>query len=207
MKSRLEIFIVGDKFVGADQQNHNQSTEMKTITDKLRSPALALALAITGSYGFLPSAMSQAIGFVDYASRPLNTNLATSVSLFDGNVTITAHTLIDKNNPLTLPPVGQTGAISSEAGKSPFEGGFGVQTDDGSGSGQALSGDKSYEIDFGRIAGLALDANVTSFTIRETKDQIDVKAFAAGVVPGPSSVALIFSAYGIMMIFRRRSRR
>lgn len=72
---------------------------------------------------------------------------------------------------------------------------------------QTLSADNAYEIRFGLIQGLNPDAKVTSITLRETRDSIYLRAFDAGVVPEPSSAALVLSAFGLLMIFRRRTRR
>lgn len=74
-------------------------------------------------------------------------------------------------------------------------------------SGQTLSAENAYEIRFGLIQGLNPEAKVTNITLRETRDSIYLKAFDAGVVPEPSSAALVLSAYGLLMIFRRRNRR
>lgn len=272
---------------------------MKNATNKSNWRFLCLALVFTGAPMLSETAWAQAIGFVDFASLPSDSNLGSSIDLFGGAVTVTARTLIDPCDPYSLAAVGQQGSLFNTSGANPFQGGLGVQTLAGLGSGsisggsdfqneeitftynnggalassislcvndldfgcneltngfasldgddpvmwitydfgavlavdefslyraaipqgqvttgiafgqqgQILSAENAYQINFGLISGLNPDAKVTSITLRETRDGIYLKAFDAGVVPEPSSAALILSAYGLLMIFRRRSRR
>jgi hypothetical protein len=272
---------------------------MKNTTHLIRLSAVAYAAAFMGASSFVTSARGQAIGFEDFSCLPGDTNLGTSLSLFGGAVTVTARTLVDGSDPYSLLAVGQVGSIFNTVSSNPFEGGLGVQTLDGQGSGgisgagsfqneeliltynnggalagsvnlflnsldfgcneqtngfasldgddpvmwitydfgavlavdefslyraaiplgqlttgiafgltgQTLSADNAYQINFGLISGLDPEAKVTSITLRETRDGFFLKAFDAGVVPEPSSAALILSAYGLLMIFRWRSRR
>jgi hypothetical protein len=254
--------------------------------------ALVCSLFLLGA----GSGQAQNIGSTNFSNLPSG-NLGTSLSLFGGDVTITARTRIDPSQPYVLGAPGQVGTIFHEKSNDSWKGGLGVQ-DFGSGSkgisgggpraneeliftynqggaiagtislllndiefgskaitngvanldksdpvmwitldfgqtlfvnemtlfnavvpnpdrgtttvlgmsGQTISRDNSYLLDFSNIAGLDLNATVTSFTIRETNGHTFVKAFNAGVVPEPSAAALALAGSGFLFTLRRSRR-
>jgi len=119
------------------QRTLTQFQKMKLIPLNLLKSAASVAIAAAALSGSITSADAQDIGSTNF-NNIASGNLGTSLSLFDGAVTVTARTRIDPSSPYDYSPQGIEGTIFHEKSSDPLKGGLGVQ-DAGSGS-KGISG-------------------------------------------------------------------